>query len=292
MGSPLYMSPEQMESTKSAEAQSDIWALGIILYELLTKQVPFEGQAAMEVAIRVATHTPEPPSKHRPELPTGLDEVILKCMEKDRHKRYMNVAELAIALAEFGPRSARASVDRIRGIIHTSGLSVSDLSMPPSSHAPSIAVPVSVTGEPVGSTLPEPPPTKAPRRSAFVPAAVGVVLAVVVTAMALTVANLSRHAASTLSQQQAPAAEPPATPSPAPSSVPAAPEPASEASAAPVASPAVESRKPPVAAAASGPRRPAASTTALVRAPAAPPPSATAAPPPPRPTSPLTMQPM
>jgi serine/threonine protein kinase len=108
MGSPLYMSPEQMQSAKTADAQSDIWALGVILYELLAGRVPFDGENLAEVAVKVAMQPPAPLRSYRPEVPPGLEAVVLKCLERERRSRYPNVAELAIALAEFAPKRARA----------------------------------------------------------------------------------------------------------------------------------------------------------------------------------------
>jgi len=123
MGSPVYMSPEQMESTRSVDPGTDIWALGVILYELLTGKIPFEGTTLPEVCVRIATRAPPPISTHRPDLPRGLEAAILRCLEKQRENRYRNVAELTSALAEFGPRRARESADRVAKIIEPSALS-------------------------------------------------------------------------------------------------------------------------------------------------------------------------
>jgi eukaryotic-like serine/threonine-protein kinase len=132
LGSPLYMSPEQMQTPKDVDATTDIWALGIILYELLTGRVPFDGATIAEVAVKAATQAPPPMRTYRPDMPPGLEGAIIRCLEKDRRNRYRNVAELAVALVEFGPRRARASVERISGIVQASGLSASALAMPPS----------------------------------------------------------------------------------------------------------------------------------------------------------------
>jgi serine/threonine protein kinase len=133
MGSPLYMSPEQMESSRNVDARSDIWALGIILYELITGKLAFLGETMPELVVKILTTAPAPLRSIRPDAPAGLQEVILKCLEKDRTKRYANVAELARALLEFGGKRARASVERISGTIQASGLSASALALPPSS---------------------------------------------------------------------------------------------------------------------------------------------------------------
>ncbi|MEB2312376.1 MAG: serine/threonine-protein kinase [Sorangiineae bacterium] len=135
MGSPLYMSPEQMQSAKNADMRADLWALGVILYELLTGQVPFNGEVLPELVLKVVSAPPAPMRSLRPDLPDGLEAVVLRCLEKDRERRFANVAELAVALAEFGPRRARGSVERASRVLQAAGLSASALALPPSSEA-------------------------------------------------------------------------------------------------------------------------------------------------------------
>lgn len=132
LGSPLYMSPEQMQTPKAVDALTDIWALGVILYELVTARVPFDGDTIAEVAVKAATQPPPSMSTYRSDVPPGLEDVIFRCLAKDRRNRYRNVAELALALLPFAPRRAKASVERISGIIQASGLSASALALPES----------------------------------------------------------------------------------------------------------------------------------------------------------------
>ena len=124
MGSPLYMSPEQLRSSKSVEPTSDIWAIGVILYELLAGVPPFAGDTLPEVCLKIGSETPTPLRALRPDLPVGLEGVIDCCLEKDRTRRYPNVSELAIALSGFAPRSALGLVERIAGIIESAGIAV------------------------------------------------------------------------------------------------------------------------------------------------------------------------
>jgi serine/threonine protein kinase len=135
-GSPLYMSPEQMLSARDVDARTDLWALGAILYELLAGKSPFEGETLPEVYARISTQPPVPLLNHRPDTPTGLQQVVLKCLEKDRARRYSNVAELALALSPFAPRRSRVAVERISRVIQTAGLSGEPLVPPPSSESP------------------------------------------------------------------------------------------------------------------------------------------------------------
>ena len=134
MGSPLYMSPEQMRSARDVDAQTDIWALGIIVFELISGRAPFQAGSVTELAIKVNNEPTPAVRSFRPDVPGGLEAIIFKCLEKDRSRRYRNVAELALALLPFAPARARGSVERISGIIQAAGLSVSALAVPPSPH--------------------------------------------------------------------------------------------------------------------------------------------------------------
>ncbi|MBX3187808.1 MAG: serine/threonine protein kinase [Labilithrix sp.] len=96
MGSPWYMAPEQMKSATSADARSDIWSVGIILYELVTGEVPFDGGSMTEVIVKVL-HDPVPLDA-RSELPRGLTAIIACCLEKSPDDRYTDMDELAAAL--------------------------------------------------------------------------------------------------------------------------------------------------------------------------------------------------
>jgi serine/threonine-protein kinase len=133
MGSPYYMSPEQMASSRDVDPRADIWALGVVVYELLTRSVPFSGDTLPEVCFKIASASPPTPRNVRPEIPQPLEAVIFKCLEKDRAKRFRNVAELAVALAPFAPKRARTSVERITRTIEAAGLSSTMLAAPPSS---------------------------------------------------------------------------------------------------------------------------------------------------------------
>ncbi len=117
MGSPLYMSPEQMQSSKDVDAQTDIWALGVIGYELLTGRVPYEGASIAEIAVKVATERPPPLRLHREDVSPGLEAAVLKCLEKSRTDRYASIAELARALLPFASARGVGFAERVAGIV-------------------------------------------------------------------------------------------------------------------------------------------------------------------------------
>jgi len=93
IGTPEYMSPEQAEA-KEVDQRSDIYSLGIILYEMGTGRVPFEGDTALSIAMKHKGEIPKNPKQHNPNIPDDLSGIILKCLEKDRSKRYQTAAEL------------------------------------------------------------------------------------------------------------------------------------------------------------------------------------------------------
>jgi serine/threonine-protein kinase len=125
MGSPFYMSPEQMRSSKDVDATTDIWALGITLFELIAGRPVFVAQTVTELAIQVANEPPPSLRTFRPDAPSGLDAVISRCLEKDRRRRYPNIGELAVALLPFAPKRAKTMVERISGTVQSAGLSAS-----------------------------------------------------------------------------------------------------------------------------------------------------------------------
>jgi eukaryotic-like serine/threonine-protein kinase len=96
LGTPLYMSPEQARGSEDLDHRVDIWALGVLLYESLTGEVPFRANNYLQIISQVLTHEPLSPSRLRPELgiPDAVDAVVMCAMEKDRARRYQTMAEL------------------------------------------------------------------------------------------------------------------------------------------------------------------------------------------------------
>ncbi len=121
MGSPLYMSPEQIQSSKRVDARSDVWSLGVILYQLVSGQTPFDAEEVMELAVKIATGEPARLQAARPDVPAAFEQAVMRCLQKDRERRWQSVGELARALAAFGPARSRGSVERVLRTMEASG---------------------------------------------------------------------------------------------------------------------------------------------------------------------------
>ncbi|HEV8578832.1 MAG TPA: protein kinase [Thermoanaerobaculia bacterium] len=100
VGTPQYLPPEILQG-KEADPRSDLYSCGIVLYEIFTGVLPFEGPTAMDVMVKHMREEPPPPSSRWPEIPPALEAAILRCLEKDPERRYRSVAELLRALEEL-----------------------------------------------------------------------------------------------------------------------------------------------------------------------------------------------
>ena len=145
LGSPAYMSPEQIRRPKSVDIRTDIWSLGSILYELLVRDPPFTADSPLALLAAVVSDPLPSIRLARPDVPPELEAVIAKCLEKNPDNRYQTVSELADALAPFAPRSM-PSVTRISGILRATSLRPPATDKSPSSDR-TLQSPTPVTGD-------------------------------------------------------------------------------------------------------------------------------------------------
>ena len=138
LGSPGYMSPEQLQSARDVDVRTDIWALGVTLYQLVSARMPFTGITPAEIAVRVAT---DPPASL--DVEPRLVAVVMRCLEKTPARRYPDVAALAAELAAFAEPAAAALVPTIQSLTyHTGGYAM------PAPSGQATATAASTTGAP------------------------------------------------------------------------------------------------------------------------------------------------
>ncbi len=113
VGSPTYMSPEHIRNSEHIDHRTDIWAMGVVLYELVTGKPPIEEDGVGETLAAVLNKKAKPPSTIRPEIPPALDAAIMKCLEHDPDDRWADVSQLAHAIAPFGTGACAALEESI-----------------------------------------------------------------------------------------------------------------------------------------------------------------------------------
>ncbi len=114
LGSPPYMSPEQVRSPKTVDSRTDIWSLGIVMYELLTNSMPFGGDEMNETFAQILEKEPQPIRQIVNGVPEGLERIVMRCLAKNRENRFADVSELARALVAYGSGTWMQSADRVQ----------------------------------------------------------------------------------------------------------------------------------------------------------------------------------
>jgi serine/threonine protein kinase len=152
IGSPIYMSPEQLESSRDVDARTDIWALGAILYELVSGRVPFEAHSIAQLVSAVLHSEPMSFAQLGVDVPPGLGAVVLHALSKNRSQRYASVAEFSQALAPFAPAQAQVSINRVARVLGPSGR---DRSAVPTTASPVVLM-ESVARTPPAGLTPQP----------------------------------------------------------------------------------------------------------------------------------------
>jgi serine/threonine-protein kinase len=210
LGSPLYMSPEQLLSARAAEPRSDIWSLGVALYQLLTARPAFAGDRMPELIASILHGREEPLESLRPDIPAGLRAAVHRCLEKDPANRFADIAQFAMALAPFARPSHQACVDRIAHVLRrpdeTAGPDalaspLAETKLEVTAAASSLGAAESLNGSSKSITLPSPssvvasgkeaaPPSEA-RKQRAVGAAVVAMAWVALGAAAIAIAAMS-----------------------------------------------------------------------------------------------------
>jgi serine/threonine protein kinase len=190
LGSPIYMSPEQLRNTRGVDRRTDIWSLGTVLYELLTRRHPFEAESMPTLCAMIAADPPENLRRVRPDVPPELEAVVLRCLEKQPANRFSGISDLARALLPFAGPDGLASVGRISRIAAGSEvtaaspaevLTVDSPPRTPAPHEATAASPVAVPFTIAEPSSPTPEPTnRRPRR-----VIVGALLALGIVVLAL-----------------------------------------------------------------------------------------------------------
>jgi tRNA A-37 threonylcarbamoyl transferase component Bud32 len=187
LGTPLYMSPEQARGQEDLDHRVDIWALGVLLYECLTGEVPFRANNYLGIIAQVLNHTAPPPSQLRPELgiPDAVEAVVMRAMAKDRERRYQTMTELERDLDRllagdqnvgFEPVTAEVNTRAAAGpprwpfalaaaVVLAGGVALA-LGRPVSTPAPA---PVAAPAPPTPAPKPAPAPAPAPPAAKLAP---------------------------------------------------------------------------------------------------------------------------
>jgi len=137
MGSPHYMSPEQLRSTKTVDHRADVWSLGVVLFELLAGTMPFDENLEFTELVANILEVPHRRLRDlRGDAPIMLEAVVDRALEKDRNRRYQSTADLAVALLPFAPKRSRATAERVTSITKAAGLTDPTFQVPPSDIPP------------------------------------------------------------------------------------------------------------------------------------------------------------
>jgi serine/threonine-protein kinase len=117
LGSPVYMSPEQLRNAKEIDGRADLWSLGVVVYEMLTNTTPFDADGVGEIFAAILAEDPVPLNQRNTNVPQGLSDVISKCLKRDANERWQDAGELARALIPFGTGTWNEVVPRIDSLL-------------------------------------------------------------------------------------------------------------------------------------------------------------------------------
>jgi serine/threonine-protein kinase len=160
-GTPIYMAPEQILSSNASDPRIDVWSLGVVLFELLTGELPFAGKTMEELCAQIVEgHAPDVRARRR-DVEPELAAVVERCLQRDASRRFPSVADLAVALLPFAPTYHVSSVDQTVSVLKAAGLTTvtvpAVISIRPSSREGSIADTL-----PNGAVMPQAGPSTPP----------------------------------------------------------------------------------------------------------------------------------
>ncbi|MFO0663224.1 MAG: protein kinase [Polyangiaceae bacterium] len=211
LGSPLYMSPEQMRGGREVSPRTDLWAVGVILHQFLSGSLPFDAPTVPELCVKVLTLDPPPLEEVAPHVPPALAAIVRRCLEKEPQLRFASAAELAMHLEPFSRSAERGMMDRPwRSMAETLDSGANDpaglVSVPSPSH-PSHGV--RAGGGTTGfvnvslSHAPTPEPKRFKKRTFFFGATLGAAIVSVLVVALSTQTSSTRPSAIRLPEQGA-----------------------------------------------------------------------------------------
>lgn len=130
VGSPVYMSPEQIRASKDLDQRTDIWSIGCVLHELLTGMAAFDAPSLTQLSAAILEQHPPLPSECQPGIPSELDAIVKKCLAKNPNERFQNIAELATVLYPYGPRRSRIHAERCCRLLKLPGTTHPEFELP------------------------------------------------------------------------------------------------------------------------------------------------------------------
>jgi serine/threonine protein kinase len=172
LGSPLYMAPEQMRSSRDVDGRVDIWALGVVLFELLTGRWPFEAETMPELCLKVVGEAPQPLGVLRTDVPPAIVAIVECCLQREPENRFASAHDLASALEPFVGRLSRRPRSNLRGteFLASRGHPDGSPARTPVSPAQSSAPPARASVPPVQSSRPPGQSSVPPARASARPA--------------------------------------------------------------------------------------------------------------------------